>query len=141
MGDQSEEPYSLYIESYPAVQEGLTTYRIYVNMEDATDRMSAVYGNGQNPFVICSGGVQQLRLMEVQSLPGFLVFPKQLMIPSPPLVWTWSFEQRISCEDQSLVQDAHSQSIFLRRCNVYGVQYPNQWRDDLTCGNGLPDEI
>ena len=35
------------VESYPAVQEGLTTYRFYVNMSDATDRMSAVYGNDQ----------------------------------------------------------------------------------------------
>ena len=29
------------------MQEGLTTYRFYVNMADATDRMSAVYGNDQ----------------------------------------------------------------------------------------------
>ena len=50
-GDQSEEPYSLYIESYPAVQEGFTTYRIYVNMEDATDTFSAVYGDADEPFV------------------------------------------------------------------------------------------
>ena len=39
--------YSLYIESFPAVQEGLTTYRFHVNMQDATDRMNAVYGNNE----------------------------------------------------------------------------------------------
>ena len=39
--------YPLSVESFPAVQEGLTTYRFYVNMQDATDRMSAVYGNDQ----------------------------------------------------------------------------------------------
>ena len=37
--------YDLTVEPSPAVQEGLTTYRFYVNMADATDRMSAVYGN------------------------------------------------------------------------------------------------
>ena len=39
--------YPLSVESYPAVQEGLTTYRFYVNMSDATDRLTAVYGNDQ----------------------------------------------------------------------------------------------
>ena len=39
--------YDLSIESSPAVQEGLTTYRFYVNMEDPTDRMSAVFGNDE----------------------------------------------------------------------------------------------
>ena len=39
--------YGLTVESFPAVQEGLTTYRFYVNMENANDRMSAVYGNNE----------------------------------------------------------------------------------------------
>ena len=47
--------YPLSVESYPAVQEGLTTYRFYVNMQDPTDRMSAVYGNNDAPFD-CDGG-------------------------------------------------------------------------------------
>ena len=38
--------YDLTVESFPAVQEGLTT-RFHVNMQDATDRMSAVYGNNE----------------------------------------------------------------------------------------------
>ena len=45
VGTSAVAQYDLTIESFPAVQEGLTTYRFYVNMEDATDRMSAVYGN------------------------------------------------------------------------------------------------
>ena len=45
-------PYALTVESFPAVQEGLTTYRFYVNMEDATDRMSAVFGNNDWPMEI-----------------------------------------------------------------------------------------
>ena len=44
--------YDLTIDSSPAVQEGLTTYRFYVNMADATDRMSAVYGNDQEGLYI-----------------------------------------------------------------------------------------
>ena len=39
--------YDLTVEPSPAVQEGLTTYRFYVNLADATDRMSAVYGNDE----------------------------------------------------------------------------------------------
>ena len=44
--------YDLSVEASPAVQEGLTTYRFYVNMEDATDRMSAVFGNNEFPLEI-----------------------------------------------------------------------------------------
>ena len=43
----SSAQYDLTVESFPAVQEGLTTYRFHVNMQDATDRMSAVYGNNE----------------------------------------------------------------------------------------------
>ena len=35
------------VEATPAVTAGLTTYRFYVDMQDATDRMSAVFGNDQ----------------------------------------------------------------------------------------------
>ena len=39
--------YSLTVESAPAVGAGGTVYRFYVDMQDATDRMSAVFGNDQ----------------------------------------------------------------------------------------------
>ena len=44
--------YPLSVESYPAVQEGLTTYRFYVSMQDSTDRLSAVYGNDDTGMYI-----------------------------------------------------------------------------------------
>ena len=39
--------YTLTVEAAPAVTPGSTTYRFYVDMQDPTDRMSAVFGNDQ----------------------------------------------------------------------------------------------
>ena len=39
--------YTLTVEANPAVTAGSTTYRFYVDMQDPTDRMSAVFGNDQ----------------------------------------------------------------------------------------------
>ena len=39
--------YTLNVESEPAVTDGLTTYRLSINMADETDRLSAVYGNNE----------------------------------------------------------------------------------------------
>ena len=45
--------YSLTVESSPAVHvPGNTVYRFYVNMTDASDKFSAVYGNDQENLVI-----------------------------------------------------------------------------------------
>ena len=45
--------YSLTVEATPAVAlEGATTYRFYVNMMEAGDRMSAVFGNSATPLVV-----------------------------------------------------------------------------------------
>ena len=44
--------YSLTVESSPAVGAGGTVYRFYVNANDATDKMSAVFGNDQANLVI-----------------------------------------------------------------------------------------
>jgi len=44
--------YDLTVESSPAVGTGGIVYRFYVNMEDPTDRMSAVYGNDQASFLV-----------------------------------------------------------------------------------------
>ena len=43
----SAQEYSMTVEAMPSTQEGLTAYRFYINMLDATDRMSAVYGNNE----------------------------------------------------------------------------------------------
>ena len=45
----AENHYSLSVISVPAVQEGLTTYRVYVNTNDADDFVSAVFSNVNNP--------------------------------------------------------------------------------------------
>ena len=39
--------FSLTVEATPATTEGLTRYRFYVDMNDASDRMSAVFGNNE----------------------------------------------------------------------------------------------
>ena len=45
--------YELSVEASQAVADStLTTYRFYVNMQDPTDRLSAVYGNNESPMEI-----------------------------------------------------------------------------------------
>ena len=44
--------FTMSVEASPAVSPGLTTYRFYVNMNDASDRMSAVFGNDQYPLAV-----------------------------------------------------------------------------------------
>ena len=48
--------YPLTVEATPAVTAGLTTYRFYVDMQDATDRMSAVFGNDQASLLVNTPG-------------------------------------------------------------------------------------
>ena len=44
--------YSLTVESAPAVTEGFTTYRVYVNCDHANDQVSAIFGNNESPLSI-----------------------------------------------------------------------------------------
>ena len=44
--------YTLTVEAVPAVTAGSTTYRFYVDMQDPTDRMSAVFGNDQASLLL-----------------------------------------------------------------------------------------
>ena len=49
----SAQDYSLTVESSPAVHvPGNTVYRFYVNLTDASDKFSAVFGNDQDNLVI-----------------------------------------------------------------------------------------
>ena len=48
--------YTMTVEDTPAVTAGLTTYRFYVDMQDATDRMSAVFGNDQASLLVNTPG-------------------------------------------------------------------------------------
>ena len=45
-----EVPYPLMVEASPSVLEGMTVYRFYVQLQDSTDRVSAVYGE-DNEFL------------------------------------------------------------------------------------------
>ena len=44
--------YTLTVEASPAVTPGSTTYRFYVDMENPTDRLSAVFGNDQASLIV-----------------------------------------------------------------------------------------
>ena len=44
--------YTLTVEATPAITAGSTTYRFYVDMQDPTDRMSAVFGNDQASLLV-----------------------------------------------------------------------------------------
>ena len=48
----AESAYTLTVDSFPATQPGLTTYRFYVNMLDSSDQLSAVYSTPNDPLVI-----------------------------------------------------------------------------------------
>ena len=45
-------PYTLTVEASTPVAAAGTTYRIYVNLPNATDRMSAVFGNNETPMEV-----------------------------------------------------------------------------------------
>ncbi|MDP7434709.1 MAG: hypothetical protein QF427_00610, partial [Flavobacteriales bacterium] len=49
---QMSAQYALTVESSPAVGNGGTVYRFYVNAEDPTDKISAVYGTDVDNIVI-----------------------------------------------------------------------------------------
>ena len=52
-GSGEELAFPLIVEANPAVAvEGATTYRFYVQMSDASDRMSAVFGNSSDSLIV-----------------------------------------------------------------------------------------
>ena len=46
----SQSPYTLTIESFPSTQEGLTSYRFYVGLQEAEDACFSVFGNQELPM-------------------------------------------------------------------------------------------
>ena len=53
VGSGEELAFPLIVEANPAVAvEGATTYRFYVQMSDASDRMSAVFGNSADTLIV-----------------------------------------------------------------------------------------
>ena len=62
--------YTLTVESSPAITAGLTTYRFYVDMQDPTDRMSAVFGNDQASLLVNTPGGAAARTFLAASILG-----------------------------------------------------------------------
>lgn len=56
----SQSPYTLTIESFPSTQEGLTSYRFYVGLQEAEDACFSVFGNQELPmwFSMSEGHIQ-----------------------------------------------------------------------------------
>ena len=52
LSNQMSAQYSLTVESYAAVGTGGTVYRFYVNANDPTDKISAVYGTDVDNLVL-----------------------------------------------------------------------------------------
>ena len=103
------------VEGSPAATAGLTTYRFYVDLKDATDRVSAVFGNDQaslfvntpagafnKPFNSSSWNASGIN-------PAFLPFPRNwLTTLMQPLDWTGpaSTSGIAGAADPSIVEDA-----------------------------------
>ena len=85
--------YSLTVESAPAVGAGGTVYRFYVNANDATDKISAVFGNDQAHLVINTPAEfltalsTQVGALLVSMQHSFLWFQTWWTTAMQPLVW------------------------------------------------------
>ena len=145
--------YDLTIDSSPAVQEGLTTYRFYVTMADATDRMSAVYGNDEaGLFISTPDGAYNSPFNSSWNAsginPAFLVsFPELAddTYATIGLTGPASTSGIDGAADPSIVEDA-AQPItpyFLTpgATNLESTTLTgSSWYVLNTAGNGLPDE-
>ena len=52
MQSSAQEAYTMTVETNPAAVEGMTTYRLYVNMLNEADRLSAIYGNNEDGMAL-----------------------------------------------------------------------------------------
>ena len=145
--------YTMTIESFPATQAGLTTYRFYVNMLTPTDRMSAVYGNiDENMVVDAPEGVYNSAFNGSWNAsginPAFLSnFPELVddTYATVGLDGPASTSGLANAADPSIVED-ESQPIqpffltdgatMLESTSVIG----SAWFVLNTAGNGLPDD-
>ena len=145
--------YDLTVEPSPAVQEGLTTYRFYVNMADATDRMSAVYGNDEaGLFISTPDGAYNSAFNSSWNAsginPAFLVAFPELADDTYATIGLTGPASTSGIEgaaDPSIVEDA-AQPItpyFLTpgATNLESTTLTgSSWYVLNTAGNGLPDE-
>jgi len=145
--------YSLHVESFPATQEGLTTYRVYVNMENSNDRMSAVYGNDETGMFINTpdGAYNSIFNASWNASginPAFLVsFPEMAddTYATIGLTGPASTSGVGNADDPSIVEDSAQPitpyfmtpgATALESTTLTG----SAWYVDNTAGNGLPDE-
>ena len=144
--------YTLTVEAVPAVTAGLTTYRFYVDMQDATDRMSAVFGNDQaNLFLNTPGGAFNSPFNSSWNAsginPAFLpVFPDLAddTYATIGLTGPASTSGIAGAADPSIVEDANQQitpffltpgATTLESTTLTGAS----WYVLNTAANGLPD--
>jgi len=145
--------YPLSVESFPAVQEGLTTYRFYVNMADATDRMSAVYGNDQaGMYINTPDGAYNSGFNSSWSAsginPAFLAtFPEMAddTYATVGLTGPASTSGITNAADPSIVEDSAQPITPYFQTNGSTTLESNtltgaSWYILNTAGNGLPDE-
>jgi hypothetical protein len=145
--------FPLSVESYPAVQEGKTTYRFYVNMQDATDRMSAVYGNDEAELSISAPeGVYNSAFNASWNAsginPAFLVtFPELAddTYATIGLTGPASTSGIAGAADPSIVEDsAQPITPFFQTDGITGIESNtltgSSWYILNTAANGLPDE-
>ena len=77
---------TLTVESFPAVNESMTTFRFYVNISNPSDRVSAVYGNAEDPMerdVLTGQGFQSLAFVQqdVHATARFFATPHESLVP------------------------------------------------------------
>ena len=145
--------YTLTVESTPAVGSGGTVYRFYVNMADATDRMSAVYGNDQASLLVnASDGVFNSAFNSSWNAsginPAFLpVFPELAddTYATIGLEGPASTSGLAGAADPSIVEDANQPitPFFLTpgATNLESTTLTGaSWYVLNTAANGLPDE-
>ncbi len=149
----AQTPYYLTVESSPAVSAEGTVYRFYVQMQDATDRMSAVFGNDEASLILNTPeGVFNSSLNASWNAsginPAFLpVFPElaEDTYATIGLTGPASTSGIAGAADPSIVEDATQQitpyfltsgATSLESTTLTGAS----WYVLNTAANGLPDE-
>ena len=145
--------YSITVEGTPAVTAGLTTYRFYVDLNDPTDRVSAVYGNNQASLLVdAPEGVYNTPLNASWNAsginPAFLVaFPEMAddTYATIGLDGPAATSGIVGAADPSIVEDEDQQitPFFLTpgATNLVSTTLTgSSWYVLNTAANGLPDE-
>ena len=109
---QMSAQYALTVESSPAAGDGGTVYRFYVNAEDPTDKISAVYGTDVENIVINTpSGIFNSPFNAGWNAAGSTRLPDPSptwrTTAMPPLGFGTRFPRRAGSADPALVEDLH----------------------------------